>query len=402
MKSAFAFARRSARFPTDFLTRFSGSLLSALALGLALGASAIAQQPPENQPPALEFAPNEPIVAPGEAMPNERIRELQRLEIERIIEREVDEAVSRNFSWTIGLLNLLLLLLVAAPISTIALLWLFRSSAIAQLVDEVERRFGENLQDELQRELRMELRAELRSQLRDDLQADLHGELQRQMASGVPAPGADRPPTSAPPQVVTRSADPSDPSGPSDAPQPSDPPADPANAAADEQRLKEMVSMALSVRQTLTDAHQTLEDSVQIQERIGDRLEDLLDYHLDRAKQLERAEQYTEALAAYDKAIEIDPTAPLPHCARGALFVRLQRFDEAIAAFDRALEVRPNCAEARYGKACCFASVGYGDRAIEELQAALTLRPELRVAAQSDALLAPLRDREWFQTEVVG
>ncbi|MGD1900808.1 MAG: tetratricopeptide repeat protein [Geitlerinemataceae cyanobacterium] len=379
-------------------------LLSAAGLAAALAAPAPAQD-------ALDFSPTPPAeVAPSGAVdPALQSVEIERVEIERIIEREVDESVSRNFGVTIRLLNTLLIFLIASPFLVVLLVWLFRSSAIAQLVDEVERRFGDDLRDELQQELRAELQTELQAELRAQLQAanlqtanlqtanlptNPQAELQREYLPATHSPESDRPsapdfdraPTSAPPQPVSDfvSSNPPNPTGHTDEP----PSPEPPTSTEDEQRLKEMVSMALSARQTLTDAHKTLDD--------------LLDYHLDRAKQLEREERYTEALTAYDKAIEIEPSAPLPHCARGALFVRLQRFDEAIAAFDRALEVQPDCPEARYGKACCFASVGYDDRAIEELRAALVSRPELRVVAQSDALLASLRDREWFQTEVVG
>ncbi len=317
-----------------------------------------------------DFPASDPIVTPGtldqdwnqqlnEALNRETI---ERSEVERIIEQEVDSAVNRNFAWTIGLLNTLLLLLIAMPIVGLSLLWLLRRSLMAKIVDELEQRIGEDLQTEFQRDRQ------------DELRRDRLSDSDRRSAT------MNRSPTSSP----------------------ADPSTSPSSNDGQATRLKEMVSMALSVQQTLSTAHQPLEESLDIPDQWGDRLDDLLDYHLDRAKQLERAAQHSEALAAYDQAIEIDPQNPIPHCARGALFVRLRRFDEAIAAFNRALEVQPDCAEACYGKACGFANLGHSDRAIVNLQAAIALSPELKNVAQSDPLLAAIRGQDWFQTEVVG
>lgn len=283
---------------------------------------------------------------------------IARSEAEHFIEQTVDRAVHRNFSWTIGLLNALLLLLITMPIVGLILLWLLRRSLIAQIVEEVEQRIGAGPQAGLSADSQ-------RDRLND--------------ASPVSA-SMDRPST----------------------PPPADSSTSPGSTDEQAARLKEMVSMALSVRQTLAAAHPPLEASVEIHDQLGDRLDDRLDYHLDRAKQLGRTAQYAEALTAYDQVIEIDPQTPIPHCARGALFVRLRRFDEAIAAFDRALEVQPDCAEACYGKACCLANLGQIDHAIINLQAAIALAPGLKNVAQSDPLLAAIRGQDWFQTEVVG
>ncbi len=58
---------------------------------------------------------------------------------------------------------------------------------------------------------------------------------------------------------------------------------------------------------------------------------------------------YAAALAAIDRALEMDPTLPAAHFQRGTALVMLDRIDDAIAAFDRARELDP--LEARYALA---------------------------------------------------
>ena len=50
------------------------------------------------------------------------------------------------------------------------------------------------------------------------------------------------------------------------------------------------------------------------------------------------AERYEEAIAAYDKAIEIKPDYSLAMLYRGDTLIRLKRYEEAIASYDKAIE----------------------------------------------------------------
>ncbi len=55
-----------------------------------------------------------------------------------------------------------------------------------------------------------------------------------------------------------------------------------------------------------------------------------------------------EAIASYNRAIEIDPTDATTHCNMGVALRKLGRCEEAIASYNRALEIDPSLEQARY------------------------------------------------------
>lgn len=71
------------------------------------------------------------------------------------------------------------------------------------------------------------------------------------------------------------------------------------------------------------------------------------------SKGVDLAEQgrYEEAVAVFDKAIEIDPEYAYAWSNKGNVLSDMGKYDEAIAAFDRAIEIDPEYAVAWYKKA---------------------------------------------------
>lgn len=63
--------------------------------------------------------------------------------------------------------------------------------------------------------------------------------------------------------------------------------------------------------------------------------------HIVRSLRLRVLGRFNAALAATDRAIELQPNDAFAHGARGETLLQLGRFDEALAAADRALELRP-------------------------------------------------------------
>jgi tetratricopeptide (TPR) repeat protein len=57
------------------------------------------------------------------------------------------------------------------------------------------------------------------------------------------------------------------------------------------------------------------------------------------------SEDYTNALADYDRAIETRPDQAWPHANRGDALARLGRYDEALESLGKAIELAPNTAE---------------------------------------------------------
>ena len=56
-----------------------------------------------------------------------------------------------------------------------------------------------------------------------------------------------------------------------------------------------------------------------------------------------------EALASYDRALEIQPRHAQAHLGRGNVLHKLKRYDDALAAYQGALALRPDQAESHYG-----------------------------------------------------
>ena len=79
------------------------------------------------------------------------------------------------------------------------------------------------------------------------------------------------------------------------------------------------------------------------------------------------------------------------------------RWEEAIASYDKALEIQPNDANTFYSKACCYALEGNVDLAIENLQQAINLNPnEYREAAKTDSVFDGIRGDNRFQALIQG
>ncbi|MCK4316148.1 MAG: tetratricopeptide repeat protein, partial [Anaerolineae bacterium] len=140
-----------------------------------------------------------------------------------------------------------------------------------------------------------------------------------------------------------------------------------------------------------------------------------------------------EAIAAYQRAIELDSTLTAPHNGLGLVYADLGRQEEAIAAFRRAIELGSDSvtpyvglagiyrrlgdevewqhylAEARrllkpddhYNLACLESIAGNVDTALEHLAKVLEQRPGQCAWARRDPDLAFIRDDPRFQ-ELVG
>ena len=65
-----------------------------------------------------------------------------------------------------------------------------------------------------------------------------------------------------------------------------------------------------------------------------------------------------DALAAYDKALELDPAHVSTLNNKGIILARLKRFDEAIECYNKAIEIDPKYANAWYNKANALRNFG--------------------------------------------
>ena len=83
-----------------------------------------------------------------------------------------------------------------------------------------------------------------------------------------------------------------------------------------------------------------------------------------------------EALAALDRALEINPQDAQAHSNRGVVLSALGRKAEALAAYDRALEINPQDAQAHSNRGNVLDDLGRKDEAEEAYRSAIRLAPE--------------------------
>ncbi|MEG3834959.1 tetratricopeptide repeat protein, partial [Microcoleus sp. AT8-B2] len=87
----------------------------------------------------------------------------------------------------------------------------------------------------------------------------------------------------------------------------------------------------------------------------------------------ESAQEYTEAIASYDKALEIKPDYHESWNNRGNALVNLGRLSEAIADYDKALEIKPNYHESWHNRGNALVNLGRLSEAIADYDKALEI-----------------------------
>jgi uncharacterized protein (TIGR03382 family) len=104
------------------------------------------------------------------------------------------------------------------------------------------------------------------------------------------------------------------------------------------------------------------------------------------------------AVAAFDRALELNPYSSRIHTARGVNFLKLGEDEAAAADFERALELNPGEAQAHYNLACLRSRAGRPDEAMRHLALALELNPGRYAAmARDDPDLAACRELPRFR-----
>jgi tetratricopeptide (TPR) repeat protein len=91
---------------------------------------------------------------------------------------------------------------------------------------------------------------------------------------------------------------------------------------------------------------------------------------------LENIGRTDEAIAHYQKALEIKPHYAEAHYNLGNLLSNIGRTDEAIAHYQKALEINPNCYEVHYNLGNLLVNIGRTDEAIAHYRNALEINPD--------------------------
>lgn len=117
---------------------------------------------------------------------------------------------------------------------------------------------------------------------------------------------------------------------------------------------------------------------------------------------LNELQRYTEAIVSYDKALEINPDFYEAWSNLGNAVARLQRYQEAIKCYNKAIQIQPNDPSIWYHKASCYALQGNIDLAIENLRQAIKLNPQYKQMAKTDLNFDAIRKDERFKNLIDG
>ena len=87
-----------------------------------------------------------------------------------------------------------------------------------------------------------------------------------------------------------------------------------------------------------------------------------------------------EALANYNKAIELEPDFAEAYASRGILFRKLEQYDKAEKDLTKLIELEPNLAAAYTSRGDLLLEIRQYDKAEKDLAKAIELKPDLAVA----------------------
>jgi tetratricopeptide (TPR) repeat protein len=95
-----------------------------------------------------------------------------------------------------------------------------------------------------------------------------------------------------------------------------------------------------------------------------------------RGNALYRLERYEEAITSYDQVIEINPDDHVSWYNRGNALVTLSKYPEAIASYDRAIEINPDNDNAWCNRGSSLLDLGKYEEAISSYDQAIEIKPD--------------------------
>jgi tetratricopeptide (TPR) repeat protein len=115
---------------------------------------------------------------------------------------------------------------------------------------------------------------------------------------------------------------------------------------------------------------------------------------------LENLGQYSEAVTSYDKAVTLQPAYAEAWYNRGVSFRKMGRYADAVASYDKAVAINPSYAEAWLNRGVALDYLGRYEESVASYDKALAIQPNF-TAAQENRELA-LSKKERLNPTIIG
>lgn len=107
----------------------------------------------------------------------------------------------------------------------------------------------------------------------------------------------------------------------------------------------------------------------------------------DKGVAIQEEEKYTEALACFQKAIDIKPDFIPAWVYKGICLEQLKQYEAAIACYDQAIQINPDVADLWYNKGTTYCQLKRYNDALVCFDRVLEMEPDNAIAQTTRSLL---------------
>lgn len=356
----------------------------------------------ESSPPPKVMATPQPSSSVWQKLEqlrdDKQLQDLVEEDLQRsiVIRAQIQAEVDRAFSHTTSLLNVLLGVLTFLPVLAAVSVWFIRRSVINQIIGETKQQLRAEVESQFEQEIAVELKqqAEAFRQEIENLRTEFLQQLAQlktlfldaqkekdniiqELAQITPSPIRE----SAPPETQQKI-----------------------------HSLTQQLELLKSTTQVSFSAHDYVEQAKAFY--FESRYDDAIAFY-EKALQMEpenpkawfgkgatlvKLQRIEEAVFAYDTATQFKPDFSEAWFGKGAALAKLQKLEAAIAAYDTATQLKPDFFLAWFGKARCFAAQANSEATLDSLQQAIELNPEKsKEVAKTDGVFDFIRQDQRFQ-----
>ena len=87
--------------------------------------------------------------------------------------------------------------------------------------------------------------------------------------------------------------------------------------------------------------------------------------------------EYHKAIAAFTRAIELDPNFTDAYISRGWVYIELEQYEQAVVDYTKAIELDPSLADAYINRSGAYIELGQYEQAIVDYEKAVQLNANL-------------------------